>query len=82
MEKGEPAVRNYMKFLKGGGSKDPIDLLKIAGVDMSSSEPIKQQWRHLRSCWPKWSKEHFGNEKTICGDNTRSYRGFDVFWRL
>ena len=41
MEKGEPAVRNYMKFIKGGSSMDPIDLLKAAGVDMSSTDPIK-----------------------------------------
>ena len=29
-----------MKFLKGGSSKDPIDLLKMAGVDMTSSQPV------------------------------------------
>lgn len=40
MEEGEPAVKDYMKFLTGGGSKDPIDLLKLAGVDMSKEEPI------------------------------------------
>lgn len=40
MEEGEPAVRDYMRFLTGGGSKDPIDLLKLAGVDMSKEEPI------------------------------------------
>lgn len=31
-----------MKFLTGGNSKDPIDLLKLAGVDMNSKEPIEQ----------------------------------------
>ena len=31
-----------MKFLTGGGSKDPIDLLKLAGVDMTDKEPIVQ----------------------------------------
>jgi oligoendopeptidase F len=30
-----------MKFLTGGSSQDPIELLKIAGVDMTSSEPIE-----------------------------------------
>lgn len=34
-------VDNYLSFLKGGCSKSPIELLKIAGVDMSSPEPIK-----------------------------------------
>lgn len=41
MENGSSAVDDYMKFLKGGGSKDPIELLKIAGVDMNSREPIQ-----------------------------------------
>jgi oligoendopeptidase F len=37
---GEPAVKDYMKFLSGGGSKDPIDLLMDAGVDMRTKDPI------------------------------------------
>lgn len=41
LNEGEPAVRDYIdRFLKGGCSKDPISLLKDAGVDMSSPEPI------------------------------------------
>ena len=38
---GDPAVRDYKKFLSGGSSTDPISLLKLAGVDMSSPEPIQ-----------------------------------------
>ncbi len=37
---GEPAVRDYKRFLSGGCSADPISLLKIAGVDMSAPEPV------------------------------------------
>ena len=37
---GEPAVADYKKFLSGGSSTDPISLLKIAGVDMSSPAPV------------------------------------------
>ena len=37
---GEAAVQDYLGFLKGGCSKSPIDLLKGAGVDMSSPEPV------------------------------------------
>lgn len=37
---GEPAVKDYLKFLSGGCSKDPIDLLIDAGVDMRTKEPI------------------------------------------
>ena len=40
LELGEPAVKDYKKFLSGGSSTDPISLLKIAGVDMSSPEPV------------------------------------------
>ncbi len=40
LEEGEPAVADYKKFLSGGCSTDPISLLKIAGVDMSSPEPV------------------------------------------
>ena len=38
---GEEGVKDYMKFLTGGGSADPIDLLKVAGVDMSKKEPVE-----------------------------------------
>jgi oligoendopeptidase F len=41
LEEGKPAVDRYIEnFLSGGGSKDPIDLLKDAGVDMSQPEPV------------------------------------------
>ncbi len=38
---GKTAVHNYIQFLKTGESDYPIELLKIAGVDMSSPEPIE-----------------------------------------
>ena len=40
LNEGEPAVKDYIKFLSGGCSTDPISLLKIAGVDMATTEPI------------------------------------------
>ena len=42
LEEGTPAVEDYLSFLKGGSSSDPIELLKKAGVDMTSSEPIEK----------------------------------------
>lgn len=42
LQEGAPAVKDYIGFLSGGCSKDPIDLLKGAGVDMSSPEPVNQ----------------------------------------
>ncbi|HYK73592.1 MAG TPA: oligoendopeptidase F [Pseudoneobacillus sp.] len=41
LEEGEPAVQDYLNFLKSGGTDSPIELLKIAGVDMASPKPIK-----------------------------------------
>ena len=35
------AVEDYLHFLSGGCSQDPIDLLKGAGVDMTSPQPIQ-----------------------------------------
>ena len=40
LEEGAPAVADYKKFLSGGCSADPISLLKIAGVDMSTPQPV------------------------------------------
>lgn len=42
LSEGEPAVRRYKDFLKSGCSDYPINILQKAGVDMTSSEPIKQ----------------------------------------
>lgn len=40
LSEGETAVKDYIKFLSGGCSKDPISLLKGAGVDMITSKPV------------------------------------------
>lgn len=40
LSEGEPAVKDYLGFLKGGSSRPPIDLLKGAGVDMSTPAPV------------------------------------------
>ncbi|MBT5469082.1 MAG: oligoendopeptidase F [Nitrospina sp.] len=38
---GDKELDDYLNFLKSGGSKYPIDLLKGAGVDMTSPEPVR-----------------------------------------
>lgn len=40
LKEGETAVNDYMKFLQSGCTKDPVSLLRIAGVDMATKEPI------------------------------------------
>ena len=42
LREGESAVKDYIGFLSGGCSKSPIDLLKGAGVDMASPDPVNQ----------------------------------------
>ena len=41
LSEGENAVKDYLNFLSGGCSKSPIDLLKGAGVDMTSPTPVE-----------------------------------------
>ena len=41
LKEGAPAVKDYLGFLSGGCSQDPIDLLRGAGVDMASPQPIQ-----------------------------------------
>ena len=42
LREGDSAVKDYIRFLSGGCSKPPIDLLKDAGVDMTDSAAVEQ----------------------------------------
>lgn len=41
LKNGAPAVAKYKEFLSGGCSKAPVELLKIAGVDLETPKPIQ-----------------------------------------
>ena len=41
LTEGEPAVKDYFKFLSGGSSTDPVSLLRLAGVDLESKAPFE-----------------------------------------
>lgn len=41
LNEGKPAVDRYLKFLSSGCTKDPVSLLRDAGVDMASPEPVE-----------------------------------------
>lgn len=45
LREGQPAVEDYLRFLSGGCTKPPVELLKIAGVDMAGKEPIQAALR-------------------------------------
>jgi len=40
IQNGQPAIDDYYNILKGGGSKYPTELIKDAGIDPMSSEPV------------------------------------------
>ncbi len=42
LREGEPAIKDYIGFLSGGCSTDPISLLRGAGVDMTSKKPVTE----------------------------------------
>lgn len=48
LNEGESAVRDYIGFLSGGCSKDPISLLRGAGVDMASKAPVTDALKLFR----------------------------------
>lgn len=46
---GDQELNDYLGFLKGGCSKDPLDLLRGAGVDMESPEPVATALTHFNT---------------------------------
>ncbi len=56
LSEGMPAVEAYKKFLTTGESDYPVELLKIAGVDMSSPEPVKLAMKKFESLVDEFEK--------------------------
>ncbi len=42
LKEGDLAVKGYLEFLHGGSSKDPIELLRGAGIDMADAAPLEE----------------------------------------
>ena len=49
LEGGQDELEDYLNFLKGGCSKDPLDLLRDAGVDMTSPAPVETTLRRFQT---------------------------------
>ncbi len=47
LKEGEPAVARYKKFLSSGCTDAPVELLKIAGVDLTTPAPIEAALRKM-----------------------------------
>lgn len=46
-QEGQPAVDAWLETLKAGGSQSPIELAKIAGVDITTDAPLKATIKHI-----------------------------------
>lgn len=56
LTEGKPARDNYIRFLKSGSSDYPVELLKIAGVDMSSPEPVRMAMETFKNLVGEFEK--------------------------
>lgn len=56
LAEGNHARDNYLEFLKTGDSDTPIELLKVAGVDMSSPEPVRAAMKVFESLVDEFEK--------------------------
>jgi oligoendopeptidase F len=48
-EEGQPAVQRWLNVLQAGGTKTPLELLAMAGIDMSKPEPIRKAVAYVGS---------------------------------
>jgi len=46
-QEGQPAVQRWLQVLKAGGTRPPLDLLRMAGIDMASPQPIHDAVAHV-----------------------------------
>lgn len=56
LKEGKPAAGRYIDFLKTGESDYPIELLRIAGVDMSTPEPVEKAMDTFNSLLDEFEK--------------------------
>lgn len=48
-EQGKPAAERWVEVLKAGGTKKPLELMKMAGVDLSRPDPIRKAVAYVGS---------------------------------
>ena len=56
LEGGAEARKNYLSFLKSGGSRYPIESLKLAGVDMTKPDAVKSAVAHFKNLLDEFEK--------------------------
>lgn len=48
-EKGQPVLDSWLEMLKSGGTKEPLELFKLAGVDMEQKKTIQDAVAYVGS---------------------------------
>ncbi|WP_316570273.1 oligoendopeptidase F [Neobacillus sp. YIM B06451] len=61
-EEGQPAVDRWLEVLRAGGTMKPLELMKHAGVDMSTPQPIKDAVAYVGSLIDELEKSYDGHE--------------------
>ena len=56
LNEGEGAVKDYLKFLAGGSSTDPVSLLKLAGVDLNDMTPFEFAMKEFENTLVEFEK--------------------------
>lgn len=49
LKEGQPAINDWREVLKAGGTKSPVELAKMAGVDITTSKPLEDTIEHIGS---------------------------------
>ena len=56
LTEGEPAVKDYFEFLRGGNCTDPVSILKRAGVDLTTKAPFETAMKEFESTLEEFEK--------------------------
>lgn len=56
LTEGKPAVDDYFRFLSSGGSDSPVELLKIAGVDLTDKKPFQSAFNVFKTTLDEFIK--------------------------
>ncbi|MBR2341798.1 MAG: oligoendopeptidase F [Clostridia bacterium] len=56
LAEGEPAVKDYFEFLRGGNSTDPVSILKKAGVDLTTKAPFETAMQEFENTLEEFEK--------------------------
>ena len=56
LSEGESAVKDYFEFLSGGGSTDPVSILKKAGVDLTTKAPFETAMKEFADTLSEFEK--------------------------